>query len=126
MKKILTILAVIIIGIGMCQMFNKETLTKEQQDNIAISILRGYDIHSIEFTSFKRDSKTGTYLINIKINNNESKKTTIALNDIHLLERKDRTIGLNPIDRFKEFEREQNIPDSINVVLDHITIIYLK
>ena len=54
MKKLLAIIAVI-ASIFVLVTCAKPTITKEQQDNVAIRIYRNYDIQSVEFLSFAKN-----------------------------------------------------------------------
>ena len=73
MKKLLAIIAVI-VGVFVLVTCSRPTITKEQQDNIAIRIYRNYDIQEIEFLSFTKNESTGTYNLRIKLNKDEKKK----------------------------------------------------
>ncbi|MGT2867128.1 hypothetical protein [Streptococcus fryi] len=126
LKKIVARL-LIIVGmvslLGGCGM-SKETLTKEQQDNVVKRIVRQYRIESIEFTEFVKDRKTGTYLLNLKINNNLEFQTTLPFRNIDRLDNSTDDIGLNPVDSFILLERMTPLEDeSINI--KNIKIIYL-
>ena len=66
MKKLLAIIAVI-ASIFVLVTCAKPTITKEQQDNVAIRIYRNYDIQSVEFLSFAKNESTGSYRLKIKI-----------------------------------------------------------
>ncbi|MGT2950103.1 hypothetical protein BU202_02860 [Streptococcus cuniculi] len=101
----------------------KETLTKEQQDNVVRWIVRGYEIDSVEFMDFKKDKKTGFYLLNIQLNGDESLETTLSIRQLKELEEKDAIIGLNPIDRFQSIERDIALEGEID--LSQIKIKYL-
>ncbi|HEL2576830.1 TPA: hypothetical protein TZ704_002023 [Streptococcus suis] len=101
----------------------KETLTKEQQDNVVKRIARGYNIQSIEFTAFSKDKKTGTYLLNIKINNSDSLETTIPFRNLERLSNDSDAIGLNPIDDFQTIQNSQLLE---TVDISRIKVIYLE
>ena len=110
MKKIFIFIA-IVIGIFAVVQCSKPTITKEQQDNIAIQIYRNYDIQEIEFLSFTKNESTGSYRLGVKINNDESKITTILIADIKILDEKTGSIGLNPVNRFEDIERLNSLTD---------------
>ncbi|HFU3844046.1 TPA: hypothetical protein ACGO5P_001067 [Streptococcus suis] len=118
---IATLMILILGGCGMAS--QKETLTKEQQDNVVKRIARGYNIQSIEFTTFSRDKKTGTYLLNIKINNSDSLETTIPFRNLERLSNDSDAIGLNPIDDFQTIQKSQLLE---NVDISKIKVIYLE
>ena len=116
-----TLMILILGGCGMTS--QKETLTKEQQDNVVKRIARGYNIQSIEFTAFSKDKKTGTYLLNIKINNSDSLETTIPFRNLERLSNDSDAIGLNPIDDFQTIQKSQLLE---NVDISRIKVIYLE
>jgi len=66
MKKLVAIIAVI-AGVFLLVTCAKPSITKEQQDNVAIRIYRNYDIQSVEFLSFTKNESTGSYSLIIKI-----------------------------------------------------------
>ena len=110
MKKLFIFIA-IVIGIFAVVQCSKPTITKEQQDNIAIQIYRNYNIQEIEFLSFTKNESTGSYRLGVKINNDESKITTILIADIKILDEKTGSIGLNPVNRFEDIERLNSLTD---------------
>ena len=71
MKKVIAIIILFFVG-AMAVTCSKPTITKEQQDNVAIRIYRNYDIQEIEFLSFTKNESTGSYRLKIKINNDEN------------------------------------------------------
>ncbi|HEM3598872.1 TPA: hypothetical protein U1C28_001999 [Streptococcus suis] len=118
------VVAITILILGGCGMTSqKETLTKVQQDNVVKRIARGYNIQSIEFTAFSKDKKTGTYLLNIKINNSDSLETTIPFRNLERLSNDSDAIGLNPIDDFQTIQKSQLLE---NVDISRIKVIYLE
>ena len=115
-----------IVLLGLCFLagcFFKPQITKEQQDNIALQIYRNYDIQEIEFLSFTKNESTGSYRLGVKINNDESKITTILIADINILDEKTGSIGLNPVNRFEDIERSKPLTE--NVSLSEIKIKYI-
>ena len=110
MKKVIKLVAILfsaflIVGCS------KTKITKEQQENIAIRIYRNYDIQEIEFLSFTKNESTGSYRLGVKINNDESKITTILIADINTLDKKTGGIGLNPVNRFEDIERLNSLTE---------------
>ena len=106
-----------IVLLGLCFLagcFFKPHITKEQQDNIAIQIYRNYDIQEIEFLSFTKNESTGSYRLEVKINNDESKITRILIADINTLDEKTGGIGLNPVNRFEDIERSEPLTENIS------------
>ena len=62
MKKIFIFIA-IVIGIFAVVQCSKPTITKEQQNNVAIRIYKNYDIQEIEFVRFTKNESTGYFNI---------------------------------------------------------------
>ncbi|MGQ7393956.1 hypothetical protein ACTGZO_09765 [Streptococcus suis] len=60
---VVAITILILVGCGMTS--QKETLTKEQQDNVVRWIARGYEVDKVEFTNFTKNNSTGSYLLSI-------------------------------------------------------------
>lgn len=115
-----------IVLLGLCLLagcFFKPQITKEQQDNIAIQIYRNYDIQEIEFLSFTKNESTGSYRLEVKINNDEDKITRILIADINTLDKKTGGIGLNPVNRFEDIERIEPLTE--NVSASEIKIKYI-
>ena len=115
-----------IMLLGLCLLAGclfKPQITKEQQDNIAIRIYRNYDIQEIEFLSFTMNESTGSYRLEVKINNDEDKITRILIADINTLDKKTGGIGLNPVNRFEDIERSEPLTE--NVSLSEIKIKYI-
>ena len=67
---LVTITIFILGGCGMAS--QKETLTKEQQDNVVRGIVKNYKIESIEFIKFNKDINTGSYHLIFVINNEKN------------------------------------------------------
>lgn len=119
MKKILKLVAILfstflIVGCS------KPKITKEQQDNVAIRIYRNYDIQEIEFLSFRKNKSTGSYILKLKINGEES---TLIITDLKELEYNDLEIGLSPVGDFKDLERASELTGSISI--SNIKVIYI-
>ena len=117
------VIILIVFLIGGCHMKEKETLTKRQQDNVVKRITRDYDIQSIEFTELNKNQDTGTYLLNIRINSNKKMETTIPLRTLDRLDNTSDSIGLNPVDNFKDIQRHQPLND---IDISEVKIIYLE
>ncbi|WP_156019322.1 DUF2974 domain-containing protein [Streptococcus ruminantium] len=122
-KQVLTSLF-ILIGmmslLGGCSM-TKETLTKEQQDNVVKWLVRKYEFDSIEFLDFSRDSKTGSYHIHFLINNNLESGLTIS--DIKKFDSPVARVTLGPISKFSDIEKPASNDEEINI--ENIRIAYL-
>ncbi|HFU3844045.1 TPA: hypothetical protein ACGO5P_001066 [Streptococcus suis] len=122
----ISILATLIILIlGGCGMTSqKETLTKEQQDNVVRGIVKNYNIETIKFIKFSKDLKTGRYHLLFTINNNERYKTGITVSEISEFDEHLDNIGLSPIDDFEPLERDVPI-DSTEDTIKKVDVVYL-
>lgn len=109
LKVLISIISLILIGI-FSSGCSSENITKEQQDNIARSLLRNYDIKTIEFIEIERKFEAGTYNITIRINESDDYATMITFDKIEDLNNVDTEWGLSPIERFKNIERKETIP----------------
>lgn len=122
MKKVLKLLAILfsaflIVGCS------KPTITKEQQDNIAVRIYRNYDIQEIEFLSFTKNESTGTYNLRIKLNKDEKKETILVLNNLNILEKSEGKMSLDPLEKFEDIRRPNIINDKLGELNIKITYI---
>lgn len=122
MKKLLKLVAILfsaflIVGCS------KPKITKEQQDNIATRIYRNYDIQEIEFLSFTKNESTGSYILNVKINDDENKEISMLISNQNFLNEKEGELLLGPIEEFKEIKREKVLEGDIS--LSKIKIKYI-
>ena len=122
MKKLLAIIAVI-AGVFVLVTCSRPTITKEQQDNIAIRIYRNYDIQEIEFLSFTKNESTGTYNLRIKLNKDEKKETILVLNNLNILEKSEGKMSLDPLEKFEDIRRPNIINDKLGELNIKITYI---
>ena len=122
MKKVFIFIA-IVIGIFAIVQCSKPTLTKEQQDNVAILIYRNYDIQEIDFLNFDKNLSTGNYELALKLNNDENKETIITIDDIEFFDESEGELFLNPLGRFKEYKRQRILEGEVQ--LSKIKIKYL-
>lgn len=122
MKKLLAISAVI-AGVFVLVTCSRPTITKEQQDNIAIRIYRNYDIQEIEFLSFTKNESTGTYNLRIKLNKDEKKETILVLNNLNILEKSEGKMSLDPLEKFEDIRRPNIINDKLGDLNIKITYI---
>ena len=122
MKKIFIFIA-IVIGIFAVVQCAKPTITKEQQDNVATRIYSNYDIQEIEFLRFTKNESTGTYILKLRINNDENKETSIDIWDNNFLDKKDGELYLNPVGKFDDLQRKEVIKE--DVPLSKIKIKYI-
>lgn len=122
MKKLVAIIAVI-AGVFVLVTCSRPTITKEQQDNIAIRIYRNYDIQEIEFLSFTKNESTGTYNLRIKLNKDEKKETILVLNNLNILEKSEGKMSLDPLEKFEDIRRPNIINDKLGDLNIKITYI---
>ena len=115
-----------IVRLGLCLLagcFFKPQITKEQQNNVATRIVRNYDVQEIEFISFTKNESTGSYILNVKINNDENKEISMLISDIKFLEQPDGDLLLGPIEEFQDIKRAEQITGKID--LSKIKIKYI-
>ena len=115
-----------IMLLGLCLLagcFFKPQITKEQQNNVATRIVRNYDVQEIEFISFTKNESTGSYILNVKINNDENKEISMLISDIKFLEQPDGDLLLGPIEEFQDIKRAEQITGKID--LSKIKIKYI-
>ena len=115
-----------ILLLGLCLLagcFFKPQITKEQQNNVATRIVRNYDVQEIEFISFTKNESTGSYILNVKINNDENKETSMLISDIKFLEKQDGDLLLGPIEEFQDIKRAEQITGNLD--LSKIKIKYI-
>ena len=122
MKKVIAIIILFFIG-AMAVKCSKPTITKEQQDNIAVRIYRNYDIQEIEFLSFTKNDSTGTYYLRIKLNGDEKKETVLSIYDLSVLEKSEGEMSLSPHEYFDDIKRQNIINDKIEELKIKITYI---
>ncbi|WP_455041105.1 hypothetical protein [Granulicatella adiacens] len=111
MKKLLAIIAVI-ASIFVLVTCAKPTITKEQQDNVAIRIYRNYDIQSVEFLSFTKNESTGSYSLIIKINKNIV--TSFLIEKLDFLDKSEGKLVLGPIQKFDQLKRTEYITGNVD------------
>ena len=113
MKKLLAIIAVI-AGVFVLVTCSKPTITKEQQDNIAVRIYRNYDVQSVEFLSLTKNESTGSYRLKIKINNDEEIEALFLIENLDFLDKSEGELVLGPIQRFNLFKRAEYITGNVD------------
>ena len=107
-----------IVLLGLCLLAGclfKPQITKEQKNNVATRIVRNYDVQEIEFISFTKNESTGSYILNVKINNDENKETSMLISDIKFLEQPDGDLLLGPIEEFQDIKRAEQITGKIDL-----------
>ncbi len=122
MKKVIAIIFLFFVG-AMAVTCSKPTITKEQQNNVAIRIFKNYDIKEIEFLRFTKNESTGSYILKLRINNDEKLETTISIMNITFLDKKDGELSLNPVGKFDDIQRKEVIKE--DVPLSKIKIKYI-
>ena len=122
MKKVIAIIILFFVG-AMAVTCSKPTITKEQQNNVAIRIFKNYDIQEIEFVRFTKNESTGSYILKLRINNDENLETTISIMNITFLDKKDGELYLNPVGKFDDLQRKEVIKE--DVPLSKIKIKYI-
>ena len=108
-----------IVLLGLCFLagcFFKPQITKEQQNNVATRIVRNYDVQEIEFISFTKNESTGSYILNVKINNDENKEISMLISDIKFLEQPDGDLLLGPIEEFQDIKRAEQITGKMDLL----------
>ena len=123
MKKVIAIIILFFVG-AMAVTCARPTITKEQQNNVAIRIFKNYDIQEIEFVRFTKNESTGSYTLKLRINNDENLETTILIRDITFLDKKDGELYLNPVGKFDDLQRKEVIKDDLP--LSKIKIKYIE
>ena len=111
MKKVIAIIILFFIG-AMAVKCSKPTITKEQQDNIAVRIYRNYDVQSVEFLSFTKNESTGSYSFEIKINKNIV--TLFLIESLDFLDKSEGELVLGPIQRFDTLKRAEYIAGNVD------------
>ena len=122
MKKILAIIILFFVG-AMAVTCARPTITKEQQDNVVTRIARRYDISEVEFLLFTKNWSTGSYILKLKLNDDDSKKVTLIIEDKKQLDSQDLELLLDPVGKFDDIERSEKITGDISIA--NIKIKYL-
>ncbi|WP_298729466.1 hypothetical protein [uncultured Granulicatella sp.] len=122
MKKIFIFIA-IVIGIFAVVQCSRPTITKEQQNNVVTRIARRYDISEVEFLRFTKNWSTGSYILQLKLDDDDSKEVTMIIEDKKELDSVDLELVLNPIGEYDDIERAEKITGDISI--SNIKIKYL-
>ena len=72
---------------------------------------------------FTKNESTGSYILKLRINNDENLATTILIRDITFLDKKDGELYLNPVGKFDDIQRKEVIKE--DVPLSKIKIKYI-
>ena len=122
MKKLLAIIAVI-ASVFVLVSCSKPKITKEQQNNVVTRIARRYEVSEVEFLLFTKNWSTGSYILKLKINDDDSKKVTLIIEDKKELDSVDLELLLDPVGKFDDIERTEKITGDISI--SNIKIKYL-
>ena len=122
MKKLLAIIAVI-ASVFVLVACSKPKITKEQQNNVVTRIARRYEVSEVEFLLFTKNWSTGSYILKLKINDDDSKKVTLIIEDKKELDSVDLELLLDPVGKFDDIERTEKITGDISI--SNIKIKYL-
>ena len=125
MKKLIKIALIIIGLIFVSGCFNKPKLTKEQQNNVVMWIARGYEVKEVEFISFTKNNSTGSYILKVKINNDDSMVSTVLIRHVEDLDSQVGVLGLNPVGDFESIERAKDLDETASVSIEGIKIKYI-
>ena len=124
MKKVFIFIA-IAIGIFAVVQCSKPKITKEQQDNVVMWIARGYEVKEVEFISFTKNDSTGTYILKVKINNDDSMVSTLSIFHYESLNSQDGLIALSPREDFESIIKKKRLNHNDTVSISNVKIKYL-
>ena len=114
MKKVIAIIFLFFVGL-MAVTCSKPTITKEQQNNVVTRIARRYEVSEVEFLLFTKNWSTGSYILKLKLNDDDSKKATMIIEDKKQLDSADLELMLNPVGKFDDIERTEKITGDISI-----------
>lgn len=124
MKKILKLVAILFSAL-LIVACSKPKITKEQQENVVMWIAREYEVKEVEFISFTKNNSTGSYILKVKINNDDSMETTILIRHVEDLDSQFGTVPLNPLGNFESITKENPLSPYDAVSISNIKIKYL-
>ena len=117
-----------IVLLGLCFLagcFFKPQITKEQQNNVVTWIARGYEVKKVEFISFTKNNSTGSYILKVKINNDDSMVSTVLIRHVEDLDSQDGVLGLDSVGDFESIERAKDLDETASVSIEGIKIKYI-
>ena len=114
MKKVIAIIILFFVG-AMAVTCARPTITKEQQNNVVTRIARRYDISEVEFLRFTKNWSTGSYILQLKLDEDDSKEVTMIIEDKKELDSVDLELVLNPIGEYDDIERAEKITGDISI-----------
>ena len=122
MKKVVAIIVLFFVG-AMVVNCSRPTITKEQQDNVVTRIARWYEVSEVEFLRFTKNWSTGSYILQLKLDDDDSKEVTMIIEDKKELDSVDLELLLDPVGKFDDIERTEKITGDISI--SNIKIKYL-
>ena len=122
MKKVIAIIILFFVG-AMAITCARPTITKEQQNNVVTRIARRYEISEVEFLRFSKNWSTGSYILQLKLDDDDSKEVTMIIEDKKELDSVDLELVLNPIGEYDDIEKAEKITGDISI--SNIKIKYL-
>ncbi|MGQ7371333.1 hypothetical protein ACTGV0_04160 [Streptococcus suis] len=122
---ILATITTLILG-GCSITSQKETLTREQQDNVVRWIARGYEVQEVEFLQLSQNTSTRIYLLSIRLNGDKSLETTIPADSLDEFDASEGELLLGPIDNFEEIMKERPLEKTRSIDISSIRIVYLE
>lgn len=117
-----------IVLLGLCLLagcFFKPQITKEQQNNVVTWIARRYEVKEVEFISFTKNNSTGSYILKVKINNDDSLVSTLSIFHYEYLNSQEGIIALSPRDDFESIKKKKFIDPNEKVSIEGIKIKYI-
>ena len=124
MKKVLKLVA-ILFSVFLIVGCSKPKITKEQQENVVMWIARRYEVKEVEFISFTKNNSTGSYILKVKINNDDSMESTILILHVEDLDSQYGEVPLNPLGNFESLTKENPLSPYDAVSISNIKIKYL-
>ena len=88
-------------------------------------IARGYEVKEVEFVSFTKNNSTGSYILKVKINNDDSMESTVLIRHVEDLDSQDGVITLNPLGDFESIQKKKSLTPNEKVSIEGIKIKYL-
>ena len=88
-------------------------------------IARGYEVKEVEFISFTKNDSTGTYILKVKINNDDSMVSTLSIFHYESLNSQDGLIALSPREDFESIIKKKRLNHNDTVSISNIKIKYL-
>ena len=125
MKKVQKLGIMLLVLCFLAGCFIKPKITKEQQNNVVMWIARGYEVKEVEFVNFTKNNSTGSYILKVKINNDDSMETTILIRHVEELDSQFGTIPLNPLGNFESIQKKESLAPNERLSIEGIKIKYL-